>query len=141
MEPKQQPVYDVQFFIDKFSKIPDNDWGIKSYVDEFNKKCALGHCGISVSLFQTNAPEASAVHSIFMESGLNILTINDGEALRYQQPTPKARILAALNDIKAMQKPTEKPATPPETEKVRYVVVHISERIEQEAGRLIESKN
>src|SRR5689334_15882823 len=100
--------YDVNYFIDKFSAIPEEDIGIGST----ESHCGYYHCGYRHDYF---GDEAYALTNLF--AILNPLEdlrqmiftrINDGCDRRYQQPTPKQRILAALYDIKTMQN-TEPP--------------------------------
>lgn len=97
-----ETIYTVDYFIKKFQKIPDKNWFIGDFWDRDNpqKMCALGHCGFG--------RECKALHSLFPRTdniGSFVSSINDGTDKRYQQPTPKQRILAALYDIKAMQQP------------------------------------
>jgi hypothetical protein len=95
-------IYDVDYFLSKFSNIDENDWIVGSYIDsKTTKKCALGHCGETMA-HCTN--ESESLLKILPE----VDVINDGRASRYQQPTPKLRILAALQHVKRMQQP--KPA-------------------------------
>lgn len=99
---KQHPIYNVQYFIDKFEKIKTKKWTTGRYSSMFGlSHCALGHCGMGdkVDGFDTY-PEVFHLAKIFANSKLNIISVNDGDCPRYQQPTPKQRILAALNDIK-----------------------------------------
>lgn len=98
--------YDFDFFIEKFSAIPDERWCEGQLTDEHRRHCALGHCGGLRGLFITDRygpireefPEAKALRELI---GMPIGPINNGEFEAYQQPTPKARILAALYDAKA----------------------------------------
>lgn len=108
-------IYDVDYFIKKFSAIPENKWTTQFYnivIDgEKVSSCALGHCGASDD-FLDMGNEADALWSIVMENTkLSTHKINDGDCRQYQQPTPKQRILAALYDIKAKQQPIYKDAT------------------------------
>ena len=91
--------YDVDYFITKFEAIPEELWMIE-YFEEVQKdgritRCALGHCGASDANYSEEAKTLNLL--------LNYLVagINDGANDRYQQPTPKQRILAALRDVKA----------------------------------------
>lgn len=90
-------MYTVDYFIDKFSKIPEDKWQMGGYHNKDKTKfCAFGHCGIDEYSGWKSKSEADAL--------LNILpiavSVNDGEHEDYRQLTPKQRILAALNDIK-----------------------------------------
>lgn len=105
--------YTVDYFIEKFEKIPENNW-CRNRFREGDKYCAQGHCGMNMS----NAPRIWAATSakFFPESllegfwlvnlfkiglGSNVVgEINNGIDTRYRQQTPKKRILAALHDIR-----------------------------------------
>lgn len=81
-------------FIAFFEAIPDEEWIIgRSANDEGTKFCAIGH------IMCKNSKSINALSNLFIELSL-ITWINDGFHPRYQQETPKARILAVLNDIK-----------------------------------------
>jgi len=118
-----ETTYTVDYFIDKFSKIPEDMWCVKTLGDMSGSHCALGHCDFG----NTGVPkEALALQKLLKpleNSHCRIWTtpwINDGLYPSYQQPTPKQRILAALNDIKKMQEPVK--------ERIVYVTVDESVR-------------
>ena len=92
--------YNADYFIEGFSGIPDEFWCTEYYSDGKGRFCALGHLG--VENFQVNTPEeVSALEYIIYDSlGLYVSDIVDGNDRRYQQSTPKARILASLEDAK-----------------------------------------
>lgn len=98
----ENKIYDVDFFIRKFERTPEQIWLVGDYTnDEETQFCALGLCGARG--FGWN-DEARALHGLFMITfqnieEINIGKVNDGKCTLYQQPTPKARILAALYDI------------------------------------------
>jgi hypothetical protein len=99
--------YDVDYYIDKFTKIPRNQWTIHKVVDEdTGQKCALGHCGGNPNTFFWRQPKefidlVKVFGSISQFDRLDkVGNINDGIDPRYKQKTPKGRILAALRDIK-----------------------------------------
>jgi hypothetical protein len=94
--------YDVDYFIAKFSAIPDAAWLTGEY-EYKGKCCALGHCGISYKPGATQSEEADALIDLFTLIGQDPTQVNDGEASEYPQLTPKERILAALRDIKARE--------------------------------------
>lgn len=105
--------YTVQFFIDKFEKIPENDFGQSC----LHNHCALWHCGVRESDNDefggyTRTDESFALAKLLNPKHKNygyietiIYSINDSAP----QSTPRARILAALYDIKKMQEPKEQP--------------------------------
>lgn len=114
--------YDVQYFINKFEAIPEDEWVVGALI-RGHKLCANGHCGVRVYTEGTEESKAmffifkdmhlsstdygkptwlessptSAVYGQYSDAAANI---NDGYSLEYQQKTPKQRILAALYDIR-----------------------------------------
>lgn len=82
------------YFIDKFTAIPDDQWTIERFTDDQGRHCALGFCGAP-----TRTEEYQCLSQMFVDAGVYISFINDGKDSRYQQHTPKARVLAALNDL------------------------------------------
>lgn len=86
--------YTVDYFIEKFEAIPEELWCIGTFqIGE--KCCAFGHCG---------GTEHIGANTVECNELIKVLTVvaetNDGTNKLYQQPTPKQRILAALNDKK-----------------------------------------
>lgn len=108
--------YDVDYFIKKFKAIPDSLWTVEKFIDSSGRRCALGHCGLlaqtsfayvnetnTLTALTSKFEEAAALINIFplKGDGLNMIAwINNGHHPKYQQPTPKARVLAALLDVK-----------------------------------------
>jgi hypothetical protein len=93
--------YDVDYFIKKFEAIPEVNWTTGVFNDGCGRFCALGHCG---ETFGRTSQEAFALRDLLdFELNESITRINDGNCPEYDQPTPRARILAALRDIKAKQ--------------------------------------
>lgn len=115
-----ETIYDVNWFIDKFEKIPEELWCIGVFYDG-KKRCAAGHCGFVTT---QETLEFSYLRWLFGSSS-TIFEINDGQNINYQQPTPKQRILAALRDVKAKQEPKK------EELKVVYKAVYISEKLKE----------
>lgn len=103
-------MYTVDYFIDKFSKIPEGLWFVGDYYDRNGDgQCARGHCGKRVC---KESEEDEALLQLFDFSQNNsyvnstcIANINDGNDYRYPQLTPKQRVLAALYDVKKAQYP------------------------------------
>lgn len=94
--------YTVDYFIAKFTAIPDEKWCVEKYESKSGERCALGHCGRRPL---KGSEEAKALGELFWdrENGLEVPSVNDGRDDRFPQPTPKARILAALEFIKTKQ--------------------------------------
>jgi hypothetical protein len=86
-------LYDIDYFIDKFEAIPEDRWVSDKYFNPLGQCCAVGHCGIV-------GPEALALKVIFVKGDTLVERVNYGADQRFQQPTPKQRILAALHHIK-----------------------------------------
>ena len=124
--------YSVDYFIKKFEAIPESKWTTGVFRDFFNNRCAMGHCMPSriiaestkdkyrnedMSLkktftkkFKEELYECAALSALFnsgdkREGSGMVFLVNNGDDSRYQQPSPKQRILAALYDIKKMQEP------------------------------------
>ena len=91
--------YTIDYFISKFESIPEEQWLANGNYIDGNKKCAYGHCGVD---FNKPSEEADALH-VLIRSRFMLSSVNDGGDYSYQQQTPKARILAALNDLKNKQ--------------------------------------
>jgi hypothetical protein len=118
--------YTVDYFIQKFSLIPEYRFAIGQFVEKkFLKKtkyCAQGLClprattdkmwrqNKGAGMFEMKVgAELIGLIVLFGGRGFSTLkasekiaTINNGSDGRYQQPTPKQRILAALYDIRDM---------------------------------------
>jgi len=132
--------YTVDYFLNKFSSIPEELWTWGNF--ELNgQSCAAGHCGIR-DANKLNA-EANSLIELFSKLKLSpvfgvsfygnklydtVAVINDGHCAEYNQETPKKRILAALNDVKKMQEPKPK-------EIIRYVAV--PETIKEQEKELV----
>lgn len=94
--------YTVEYFKAKFEAIPEEKWCVGGFVDpkDSEKRCAMGHCGCAAK-----NPEIDALCDLFnscREAGHRMMwigEINDGGDPRFPQPTPKQRILAALDFI------------------------------------------
>lgn len=100
--------YDCDWFIRFFEAIPEDKWCIGTLtVPGFpSVHCAIGHCGLiggNVDCWR-DAPLARRLQFIFRRTlHCDVAVINDGQHDGFQQPHPKARILAALRHIKAKQ--------------------------------------
>lgn len=117
--------YTVEYFIEKFEGIPEEEWCIGIQQNELGQRCAFGHClpieqrqmGYLSSGRGNETPEGKSLKAMFEihfksnEVMWSVAYINNGKNEMFQQPTPKQRILAALYEIRDKQQP--KPATPP----------------------------
>jgi hypothetical protein len=108
--------YDVDYFLAKFSAIPEDRWttGSIGISDLSPRKCALGHCGVnSYSLITDEALALAKLLKQVIELDFRysnefdrVWFLNDSTRHGYTQPTPKQRVLAALRDIKANDQPS-----------------------------------
>lgn len=108
-------MYTLDYFIQKFEKL--NNWCIGIRTDEYGNHCALGHCSPNnYGSWDDETPESGALSKLFFDNKIfypgydvevvhGVAAVNNGTHPKYQQPTPKQRILAALQDIKKMQQP------------------------------------
>lgn len=117
-------MYTVDYFIDKFSAIPEDKWAIYTQHDGKGRHCALGWCRYKHQLNNGEyrrdydwSEEQEALMRLFIKAGLNTICggetlgdvayVNNGTHPKFQQPTPKKRILAALLYIKAYEQREE----------------------------------
>jgi len=99
-------MYNVDYFINKFEAIPENEWHTGHYSNYDNTAhCALGHCGEGIHKTKESKHLSILIRTNLDDRHFAVPNINDGENEKYQQPTPKQRILAALYDIKKVQTP------------------------------------
>lgn len=123
--------YNVDYFIKKFQAIDDDKWLIGS-IGKDGKHCAAGHCGLRAINGYIETIESMALLSLFTHITDHnlyrpVLDINDGINPYYNHhSSPKQRILAALYDIKAKQKPEIK-------ERIVYITVDAPVRELQKA--------
>lgn len=92
--------YTVDYFIEKFEKIPDEKWLIGEFGDGAGSHCALGHCGMGKDWAYTN--ESRALVGVFHSCPYDVEDVNDGIPVEYGH-TPKERILNALREIKSKE--------------------------------------
>ena len=116
--------YTVDYFIKKFTNTRDSKWCV-SHFHRDGKSCANGWCGATNELKDAktdtwtifSTEESQGLHIVFLPlkskqirddwfgTSNTAAHINNGDDIRYQQSSPKKRILAALYDIKKMQEP------------------------------------
>ena len=101
--------YTVDYFIEKFEALSDDRFCVGMLHDMNGRYCGLGHC---VDEDGFPGDEYNAIMEIFPRcddrfDNHPFAKISDGEDPRYRQSTPKARILAALWDVKAAQQKWE----------------------------------
>lgn len=97
------PVYDLQFFRSFFAGIPDDKWCVGTRTNYRGQRCALGHLSPVENAFK-DTPMTQALNELFLD-GIRMYPayVNNGFYVSYYpQSTPKARILAAIDDLIAM---------------------------------------
>lgn len=97
--------YMVDYYIKKFKAIPAKHYTTSNFTSPLDPKkhCALGHCGVTCFYDAYNTPEAVNLRDLFKIIRASVISVNDGESAAFTQKSPKARILAALNQIKKIQ--------------------------------------
>lgn len=92
-------IYDTQFFINFFEAIPEDKWCVNALRNSAGQCCALGH----VTDINNPCSHLHVKRMIFSELlSFKVPEINNGKDPRYQQSTPKQRILAALRDVQKL---------------------------------------
>ena len=77
--------YTAMYFLKKFDAIPEDQWITGEFVDDFDRKCVLGHCGCrSFWVWSKHTPypkEAEALQGLLVDARLvtGIVAINDGQ--------------------------------------------------------------
>jgi hypothetical protein len=88
--------YNVDYFINKFTDIPAENWCVGYYFQDNGKRDVLGHCGHSGFL---DSEESKALKTMFFDYlKVSPSEVNDG-VNKYKGDNPKDRILEALNEI------------------------------------------
>lgn len=105
--------YDSQYFIDKFSAIPEEKWCIRAiqrFENGIEQRCAMGWCFSKninpnkISEEDIRSQENLQMDRFFHRINASRVDINNGDDPRYQQPTPKQRVLAAFADIQKLER-------------------------------------
>jgi hypothetical protein len=109
--------FTVDYFIEKFSNIPEERWAVGTFedaaADKMNPKYdAQAFCGVTPAnkFLVFNAKtihevpyylhEAWSLVRLFGRGDRKVSAVNNGTTKAYPQKTPKQRILACLADIK-----------------------------------------
>ena len=107
-------MYTIQYFIDKFTAIPDENWGRGNLTYAYNpdKHCVLGHCGVRTlpdgawshteeadaleAIYRTTFAPGTEICSRFMNiCAYYVWRINDRNVTT---STPKQAVLAFLKE-------------------------------------------
>lgn len=106
-------MFTVNYFIDKFNAIPEDQWCINHQLDTKGRRCALGHAN------EGSWAEGTALQNLFLKHKIyypksytcsgaiyhGVAAVNNGIHPAYKQSTPKQRILRALYNIKKAEYP------------------------------------
>lgn len=104
-------MYTVDYFIEKFEKIPHEMWCVTLLEDANGRHCAWGHLGVQYMAHCNQTHEGKAFGLLFYDNLISVFQVNDGRHSMFQQDNPKDRMLAALHYIKSLQAPAETPGT------------------------------
>lgn len=90
------------------SEIPANMWRTGSFGSVGYPCCAEGHLGMKYSPQSGERKQLAGLRdavftALWTRFHMNTSGVNDGMHARFQQPTPKARILAALDECIAAE--------------------------------------
>lgn len=100
---RKREKYTVDYFLRKFRAIPLSQWAFGNLRTPDGRRCALGHCG--VSLGQHGWPrEAAALRDLL---GFSVTEVNDRGlfgARWLRSGTPRGRILEALRLVQRRSK-------------------------------------
>lgn len=100
----------INFFIEMFSAIPEEKWIEHEYINSNHCACALGHCILydretlaNELIYSNSSPTAQRLRDLFRRYNCTPNDVNDGFDRDFQQPTPKQRVLAALEHFKKIE--------------------------------------
>lgn len=98
--------YTVDYFINKFEAIPEEEWMTQRYNDDLGRRCAYGHCGKRENDSSALSDEGYALKQLFEDHRLGVIDTNDGLQSGYcgsRAPTAKQRIIETLKKMKEKQ--------------------------------------
>lgn len=88
-----ETTYRAKDYARLFRSIPDDQW-MTGFLESNGKKCALGHAGLEAQDdLDDICIEAFDLHTVF---------INDRQSAAFPQPTPKLRMVAAMEKAKEL---------------------------------------
>lgn len=101
---------DIDFFINYYETIPEEKWCAGRFSNEEGQNCAIGLLGVDGTFFH-GIEKTELFESLcklvplgssygYVDYPEDLALANNGKKAQYQQPTPKQRTLAYLNDIK-----------------------------------------
>lgn len=82
----------LEEFRDYFAGIPEEKWCVIEIENDSGQRCAMGH------LVCVGASEAFNTFRDLLGNSVSVTSINNGDNPRFPQPTPRARILAAIDE-------------------------------------------
>lgn len=92
-------IINADYFINFFEKIPEEKWCVGAMF-EGGKACAQGHC---INHYSGSDNLRQSLLDLFGTYSLVVIRVNDIQSDEFPQPTPKQRILAALQWIKSKE--------------------------------------
>lgn len=92
--------FDLEYFIDKFEAIPEDQWTTGEYINDDGCKCAYGHCGLRGSVSDTK--ESYALFNLDCNAKDSITCVNDNYNNSYIHlgSTPKQRVVNYLKSLR-----------------------------------------
>jgi len=78
--------------------IPENLW-LTNFFGSNEAHCALGHWNIYRRREASDCGNGELSYTVYSFIGYGISSVNDGACPLYQQSTPKARVIALLDDM------------------------------------------
>lgn len=100
-------MYTIQYFIDKFKAIPEEQWTRGQLTDANGRHCALGHCGVkNIDRRDETNKEAEALETIYRESFTKTAFLDQCYSVWYindrnRVKTPKQNVLEWLESLKS----------------------------------------
>lgn len=94
--------FDVDYFINKFSKIPEENW-LTGFLGEegFGVHCALGHCGVHGEYKETK--ESKALGELILNSEISLEYIHP----HLNDPSGRMATIFEINDSGEGSRPKE----------------------------------
>ena len=97
-----------QEFYDFYFKIPEEKWCVDTFFNG-TQCCVSGHLGMSkyhhkIKKYKNASENNCQLAALFMMKNIDVMLVNDNHLFKYNQSTPKQRVLAALIDLGAIAK-------------------------------------
>lgn len=97
----------IEEVLELITPIPEENWCIYHYTNNTDKCCMYGHIqrikrfngDYDFNNFE-DVELSDKIRNVGLRHGIRFVDVNDGDHPKYQQETPKQRVVAALNDLK-----------------------------------------